>query len=744
MPFFKSDYSTMVLDSKGAPLRIFLNSEEQWILPPEPQLPVSPKLQQAVLAFEDKRFMQHRGIDPLAILRAARQNLKAGRIVSGASTLTMQVARLRQKNPRTFFNKAKEMLLALRLECHYSKKEILRLYLDHAPFGGNIIGFRTAAWRYFGKKESELTWGEAAALAVLPNAPGRIAPTRNAPALLQKRNALLQRLFLKGVINKEDLLQAKKEPLPHSEIAFPQDAPHLARLLKNRHPGEPLLHTTINRTLQRAALELLQRHVENLRASGIRNAAALVVETASGKVRAYVGSQDFFDQSRQGMVDGVQAPRSSGSILKPFLYALCMDEGLILPQTQIFDIPSYYGTFSPANADLSFRGVVPAEQALIQSLNVPAVRLLNAYGVYPFFLFLQKAGISSLFRTPDDYGLPLILGGAETRLYDLAALYRGLGRLGNFAPVSLLETSPEKTERRLLSPGAAFLTLSILQNLRRPGSEYYWQQYRNQWPLAWKTGTSYGQRDAWAAGVSPQWTIVVWVGNFDGEPNSRLSGAESAAPLLFDIFNYLPKDPKQSWFTAPDKYLKSVDLCAATGFSAGPFCPETVESEAPLNMKPLRTCPYHKQIFISNTANRQVCSRCWTAAQYHTESYLVYPPQVISRLRRLGHILNEMPAHTSNCPARPPEEAIEIVYPTPRAHIWIPRDVDGMLQKVTLRAAHREPQQLLFWYMDNHFLGKTSTEHVQAATLAAGWHKLEVVDESGNRAQSRFFIARRF
>jgi penicillin-binding protein 1C len=739
-PLFPDDYSSVVVDADDQILRVFLNQRQQWHLPPRADLAVPAKLERAVLCFEDHRFHLHPGVDPLALVRAVWQALSSGRVISGASTLTMQVTRLAQPKPRTLINKLLEMGQALRVELRYTKEEILRLYLDHAPYGGNIVGYQAAALRYFGKSPEQLTWGEAATLAVLPNAPGLISPLTDTAKLRARRAHLLRKLHHEGHLDGETLQLARLEPIPHRAHPFPLHAPHLTRTLRQKRGG--WTSTTLKRPLQQRLEELVRRHLDHLQRQGIHNAAVLAAETESGLVRAYVGSQNFFDATTQGQVDGVRASRSSGSLLKPFLYALSMDEGLVLPQTLIHDVPTYYGAFAPHNANRSYTGLVPVREALIHSLNVPAVRLLNAYGLYPFYLFLQEAGLSTLFRRADEYGLPLIIGGAEVTLWEMAALYRGLARGGRFAPLQVLMEQPaDRQETRSISAGACYLTLEMLRQVHRPGAEYYWQQYQDRWPLAWKTGTSYGQRDAWAVGVSPQWTIAVWVGNFDGEGNAQLGGARSAGPLLFDIFNGLPRDTEYRWFTRPDEDLVYAEICRDTGFLAGPHCEARVETDAPRHMKPLPICPYHRTIQVSTDETHQVCSLCWEPGDHHPVHRLDFPAEVAQHM--LGRLGDRLPPHNPTCPVQDDTQPLQIVYPRENARLWLPRDLDGSRQQLVMRVAHRNADPSLFWYLDDRFIGNTHSRHTRAATVDRGWHTLEVVDATGYRDRSRFYVDRR-
>ena len=741
-PLFQRQYSTRILDADGEILRVFLNQNQQWLLPPGTQPPPE-KLERALLLFEDRYFYYHPGVNPVALVRALWQNISQGKIVSGASTLTMQVARLIRPKARTPGNKLLEIAQAVKIELLYSKKEILAAWLNHAPFGGNIIGYQAAALRYFGKTPGQLSWAEAATLAVLPNAPGLISPEKSPALLRRKRDRLLYRLLQTGAIDSSTYHLALLEPVPTRVLAFPVLAPHLSRMLHQRHGGGSI-RTTLKRDIQQHAELLVRQYSERLRNLGIHNSAALIVETRSGRIRAWVGSQDFFDRAHHGQVDGVLAPRSSGSILKPHLYAMAMDNGLLLPQTRLFDIPSAFGTFMPSNADEKFRGLVRADDALIHSLNIPAVRLLHEYGVVPFAHFLREGGIQTLQREADDYGLSLILGGAEVRLYDLAVLYRGLGLGGRFAPLHVLaEDSTQHADgRQLISPGASWLTLNVLRKVVRPGPEQFWFRFDNARPLAWKTGTSYGHRDAWAVGVSPEWTVAVWVGNFSGSGNANLGGATGAGPLLFELFNSLPHAAGAEWFPRPERELVPVDLCPDSGYPAGPACPDPVPGSAPAWARPLPLCPFHKTLFVDKNSGEQVCSLCWKAGEYEARPFFVLPPQVLNYLRLSGSAPPAVPPHRASCPAKQGDSPLQITYPGPGSKIWLPREVTGTLQKLTLRAAHRQPGRRVFWYLDNRYLGSTAQEHIRAVVLDEGQHELVLVDESGEQARRVFYIKR--
>lgn len=741
-PLFPDDYSAVVLDADGKLLRVFLNARQQWILPPDPGRPVPAKLRRAVLAYEDRAFYRHHGVSFRALVRALATNLTRRRVASGASTITMQVARLARPKPRTLPNKLLEIAQACKLELLTSKEHLLRAYLDHAPYGGNIVGFQAASWKYFGKPPDQMTWSEAATLAVLPNAPSTVTPVSNRTLLKTKRDRLLRFLVKQRHLSRQDGDAAMAEPLPDHVRPFPFAAPHAAIRLRRVQSGGPVTRSSIQLETQRLCENLLQRHLQYLHSLGVANACLVAAETQTGLVRAYVGSQDFRDEAGKGQVDGVQAPRSSGSILKPFLYAAAMDEGQILPDMLLWDVPTHFRGFTPQNNDFVFLGLVSAREALTQSRNVPAVRLLHSLGVYPFYLWLKDAGVNTLFRKADDYGLSLVLGGAEVTLWDMVALYRGVGCGGRFSPLRLTLPAPRQTNgRQLMHPASAYLLLEMLKEVKRPEGEYYWEQYNNQRPVAWKTGTSYGQRDGWAVGTNPSWTIGVWVGNFTGEGNPNLTGGRCAGPLLFDCFNALPALTPERWFRTDPEQFTTCRICRDTGFLAGPDCPRRQNVLVPKHAKAFRPCPYHRVVHLSRDRRHTVCAKCWDKEGRAAEVRLVYPPQVTQVLRQQGREVAGLPPHRPGCPTLEKNPEMEITYPAERAQIWIPRGLAGEPQRVVVQVSHRTRDRRVFWYVDEQFQGESRDPHARAFFLDTGWHTVDIVDESGQRLRRQFQVA---
>jgi penicillin-binding protein 1C len=732
------DYSQVILAGDSSILRVYLNDQEQYCLPPQLQEKIPDKLVTSVLCYEDQYFFQHPGINPVALARAAYLNIKKGRVVSGGSTITMQLARRMEPKPRTIGNKLKEMVLALKIEVHYSKEKILQDYLACAPYGSNIRGYLAASHRYFGKQPFQLTWSEAATLAVLPNAPGIIFPTKNKDDLEYKRNALLGKLLSKGLIDEETYELSLLEQTPDQIIPFSLKAPHLTARI-HRENQQSIVCTSIDPKIQYETNFFLKQHATRLREMGIRNACAMVVNNHSHKVVSYVGSQDFHDLEHEGRIDGIMAWRSPGSILKPFLYALAIDDGIVLPQTLIKDVPTYFDSFSPQNASETFSGVVHASEALVHSLNVPAVRLLNAYGTSKFFTKLKSAGLTTLFRNPDDYGLSIILGGVEVTAWEMARLYMGMANGGKFNDISYLKTKETSDTTQLISAGASYLIMNELKELIRPGLEFYWKKYGNQRPLAWKTGTSYGNRDAWAVGSNPDWTIVVWVGNFDGQSNEALQGMRQAGPLLFSIFNVLTNDEGQVWFEADKKDFQNIILCEQTGFLAGTNCKETVNASAPKHMKPLRKCPFHKSFQVDRESGYAVCSHCWRN-NHSTKKILKYPPDVSYYLQKNGTLVSSEPSHNPDCRAVQEHDILKIIYPRNQANILVTKDFDGSYQPIVSRFATRFPEREVFWYLDDLYIGSTINKASLPMHVVAGRHRLTVVDVMGNRDEVNFSV----
>ncbi|RPI76633.1 MAG: penicillin-binding protein 1C [Desulfobacteraceae bacterium] len=756
-PLFRDPYATVILDRDHALLGALIADDGQWRFPPEPMVPE--KFAKALIEYEDRRFFQHNGIDPLALARALIQNIRGRKIVSGASTLSMQITRLARKNrPRTFFQKTIEMIMALRLETLYSKQEILALYAAHAPFGGNIVGLPAAARQYFGRDAHNLSWAEACMLAVLPNSPALIHPGRNRDLLLQKRNRLLDRLYERKVIDELSCRLAKAEPLPPKPFPLPQSAPHLLARVKSEN--RQIVRTTLQKTLQIRATEVVWRHHERLALNGIQNAAVLILDVPSGQVLAYVGNVPDFPQAPHGNhVDAITANRSTGSLLKPFLYAAMLEAGELLPTQLIPDVPTRLGGFAPENFSREFQGAVPAYMALARSLNVPAVRLLQSYSVDRFTMLLKNLGLTGLNRPAHEYGLALILGGAEGSLWDLTGMYAGMARSVNqaenqtaldasfFAPSYIMESSAKNTGLKkqtdsltLLNAPACWLTLEAMLLVTRPDIESAWQDFASAHKIAWKTGTSFGFRDAWAIGMTPQYCVGVWVGNVDGEGRPALTGITTAAPILFDLFDLLEG---RQWFEQPLKDLVQIDVCSKSGFRAGPNCQNTQKTWVTATGLRSRPCPYCKMIICDKNRKFRVHGDCEPITNITPVKWFVLPPTLEYYYRKRHSDYYPLPPWRPDCLAKMSEfktSALSLIYPDKNGRIYIPIELDGRPGKAVFAAAHREPQTAIYWHLDEKYLGETREVHQMEVAPEPGDHKLVLVDEHGEELVQPFSV----
>ncbi len=750
-PLFDEPWSTVVLDRKGKLLSAHIAADEQWRFPELEQVP--PKFAAALVQFEDKRFYRHPGVDPLALLRALSQNLRQGRVVSGGSTLSMQVIRLARRNPpRTVSEKLLELIRALRLETRYGKGQILALYASHAPFGGNVVGLEAAAWRYFGRDPAHLSWAESSLLAVLPNNPALLHPGRNHPQLRDKRDRLLERLHAQGLLSQLDYRLALAEPLPGKPQALARLAPHLLDTLTVRTPRQgQRWRTTLDGQLQRQVSRVAQRTGEQLVLEGIHNLAVVVLDNHSFGTLAYVGNLPTGDASARGhAIDMVQRGRSTGSILKPLLFATMVEQGQILPGTLVADVPVHYAGFSPQNYSREYHGAVPARTVLVRSLNIPAVNMLSRHGVEPFVAFLKQMGMTGLHRPAREYGLPLILGGAEGSLWELTALYANLadranqGRGSNQSvwrqPVLLQGEHTNSRRPATLSTASAWMTLQALLDVARPGEDGYWEKFSSSRKVAWKTGTSYGHRDAWAVGATPDYTVGVWVGNADGESRPNMTGTRSAAPLLFNVLNLLPAG--SVWFERPDWQMKTVQVCADDGFLANGRC-QTRSELVPLSSHFGRISPYHRTVHLDESGQWRVTSECEAVGRMQVRDWLVLPPDQEFYYRQSHAQYQPLPPLRPDCrqvEAYGDGAAITLLYPQDNTQIYIPRELGGGRSETVFRAVPRSPEALLYWHLDNEFLGTTQMFHEMAVRVGAGSHRVAVVDEAGNWAHGRFQV----
>lgn len=734
--------STAIFDRDGRLLRLTLARDEQYRLW-TPIDSISPQLIDALLLHEDRHFYRHFGVDPLAIVRAAGSTYFGGPRIGG-STITMQLARLKYRlNTRTVGGKLRQMLHAVQLELCYSKRDLLEAHLNLMPYGGNIQGVGAASLIYFDKQAHEIDLAEALSLVLIPQSPARRAPgvknTAEPPDLMAARARLYERWRDEGYA--ADPADYVTQPLQFRSVAnLPFEAPHFVQSVLNEHRlrgGSQLPRTSLSLPMQRRVERVLRGYVDAQRTIGIRNAAALVVDYRDMSVRAMVGSADFHAADIHGQVNGAAAKRSPGSALKPFIYALAIDQGVIHPLTVVKDAPTAFGPFSPENFDGQFAGPITATEALTRSRNVPAVVLSSQLANPNFYQFLKAAGISRM-ASEQHYGLALALGGGEVTMQETAMLYAMLANRGELAPLNLFADQQRARGPRLLSEEASFMTLDMLRSAPRPG-EMEPRKAANLLP-AWKTGTSWGFRDAWTAGVFGPYVIVVWVGNFDGSGNPAFVGVQAAAPLFFRIVDAIAASEPRLYepaFRQPPR-LERVEVCAASGDLPNADCPRTALTWYIPGVSPIRVSDVHRRVYIDTRTGRQACPP-YDPKYTRSEVFEFWPSDLMQLFERAGMPRRRPPA-AGECQrdtplGKPPlitSPVIAATY-TIRATATDEDDEDT----IPLTAHTDTDVQRVHWFVDEAYVGTSApSTHLAWKPPRGGRYLVRAIDDRG-RADTR-------
>lgn len=745
---FKDPTSTVIIDKDGNLLGATIASDGQWRFPYNPDVP--DKFKKAIIQFEDRSFESHWGVSLKGLARATYQNVSSGKKISGASTITMQLMRMSRKGKdRNVWQKIVEIFWATRAEWRYSKEEILALYTSNAPMGGNVVGLDAAAWRYFGRSPEALSWAETATLAVLPNAPSLMHPGKNRDALTAKRNRLLDRLYEVEDIDSITWVLSKMEELPEAPHPTPRLAPHLlARVIKDGHKGQ-VVKTSISASTQERVNNIVRFHHEHLKENEIHNAGVLVMEVESGNIISYVGNVPELSKDYESDVDMINAPRSTGSILKPFLYAAMLENGEITPRMLVQDIPTIMSGYSPKNYNLKYDGVVPANKAITRSLNVPLIRLLTKFGVPKFHHVLQQLKFTTIKKQPSHYGLSLILGGAEATLWDLVSAYgilaRGINRYPEFGyninkKASYHLTRPNKkliSEAPVFNAATSWFTLQAMKEVSRPEDDVNWELFSTSQQVAWKTGTSFGFRDAWAVGTNSKYVVGVWVGNADGEGRPGLIGREAAAPILFDVFSAIDQ---ADWFSPPYDEMREVDICAESGHRASDACPNIQKEYIPKTCLSTEICHYHKHLFLDITNTYQVNSGCYEMDKANRHSWFILPAVAEYYYKNHNPNYHRPPEYMAGCGENTSTTSLAIIYPKTNSTVHIPLNFEEQLEKVVFEATHINESAKLYWHLDNTFLGETEDIHQITYQPETGKHTLTILDEKGNSDLVRFEV----
>lgn len=743
---FNDPTSTVIYDRDGNLIGASIAEDGQWRFPYNQDVPS--KFKKAVIQFEDRNFESHWGMSVRGIGRALYQNVKGGRRVSGGSTITMQVMRMARKGKsRNVWQKVVEIFWATRAEWRYSKSEILALWASNAPMGGNVVGLDAAAWRYFGRPAADLTWAESATLAILPNAPSLMHPGKNRGPLLEKRNRLLDRLYEVEEMDSMTWVLSKLEPLPEEPHPIPMIAPQLmTRIIQDGRKGQ-IVYSTLDISVQERVNNLVQFHHEKLRENEIHNAAVLVMEVESGEVIAYTGNVPDVELEHGKDVDIITAPRSTGSILKPFLYAGMLESGDLTPEMLVQDIPTVMSGYSPKNYNLKYDGVVPADEALFRSLNVPLVRMLTKFSVQKLHYLLRKLKFETINKSPAHYGLSLILGGAEVNLWDLVSAYGMMARcLTQYPNIQggvnrkahyTVGSNNAAIEKPILNPASCWFTFESMKEVSRPDEDINWELFSTSQQIAWKTGTSFGFRDAWAVGCTPRFVVGVWVGNADGEGRPGLIGREAAAPLLFDVFSSLPQS---EWFSQPYDEMREVSICYKSGYRAGDACENTTKKWIPKTSLNTISCPYHNYLFLDEDGTYQVNASCYEMAKSQKKSWFTLP--VVAEYFYKNHDPNYSapPPFDPDCNQSENKEELAILYPKNNSRIFVPVNFKEKKEMIVFEATHIQSEMKLFWHLDEIYLGETQLIHQQEFIPEIGQHLLTVMDENGRSAVIQFEV----
>ncbi len=695
-------YSPVVEARDGTVLHAWLAKDEQWRIKASLK-EISPEFKKAIIFKEDKYFYDHPGVNPVALCRALFNNLFHLRRTSGASTITMQVVRMLHPESRTYFHKFIEMFGAAQLELHYSKDEILDMYCNLLSYGGNIDGIKTASLIYFNKTPDQLSLAEATALTVIPNRPNSLRPGKNDHELVIERNKWLTNFKNEKLFAGSEIRDALSEPFSGKRQHAPDQVPQFAWRMHSKNISQEKIRSTLDKTIQQKTELIVSNYVQQLKSRNVNNAAVLVVNNKTHEVIAYVGSSDFHDRDNNGQVDGVQALRSPGSTLKPLLYGLCFDAGLITPKTMLEDVPLNVAGYAPENYDLNFRGLVTAENALKNSLNIPAVELLNQLGLKNFLSTLSSAGFTDAWKNRNKEGLSVILGGCRVRLDELTSLYSCLANDGMYYP--LMWALPGKKSDsllqgiRILSPASDYMVTQILSTLLRPDLPNAYESAENIPKIAWKTGTSYGRRDAWSVGYNKSYTIGVWIGNFSGEGVPDLSGASVATPLLFKLFNAIDYNAQNDWQEMP-KGLGFRLVCVKTGKVPNDFCTDQVMDYYIPGVSGNEKCDHLKQVWLSADEKYSYCTSCLPPSGYKTKFFENISPELASFYKSKHIAFERIPPHNPAC-TREFNGRAPIITSLNDGMVYV--IMDKQEQQLTLSCSPANDVSQVYWYVNDKF-----------------------------------------
>ncbi len=729
----KIEYSTIITDNKGDVVNAYLTKDQKWRMKTELD-EISPLLKKTIIAKEDRHFYSHPGVNPFAVIRAIFSNIFHMRRMSGASTISMQVAKMLEPGKRNIWSKFREMFRAFQLELKYSKKEILQMYLNLVPYGGNIEGVKAASLLYFKKNPDHLSLAEITALSIIPNKPGVMIPGRNNDFIVKERNRWLEKFAARKVFTKKEIEDALAEPLSASRGTVPHYIPHLAYKLK-KHGGD-IIKTNIDLNTQLKTEKIVEDYIRTQRLRNIKNAAVVIIDNKTHKVISYVGSSNFNDTTDGGQVNGANAVRQPGSTLKPLMYAMCFDEGLLTPKTVITDVAVNYAGYAPENYDEKFNGYVTIEYALEHSLNIPAVKSLRLLGHERMIQKLSNCNFKQVQKDRRKLGLSLILGGCGTTLEEMTGLFSAFANDGIFIAPSFTQGDSIRNKVNVISPAANYMINEILSKVNRPDFPLNWTATERMPKIAWKTGTSYGRKDAWSIGYNKNYTVGIWTGNFSGVGVADLSGANIATPLLFKIFNTIDYDSDEEWFAQP-KDCDIRQVCSETGLVPSDHCTSLVTDYFIPLISSTKVCSNWQETMISPDEKISYCKSCAPETGYKRKWFKIVEPDMQSWFEENRIAYQKIPPHNPEC---------ELIFKGAAPSINSP--VNGT--EYLINKKEPEPLQLIcktandvskvYWYINNRFYKSSNAGEKQFFIPEEGPVKISCTDDKGRNRDIKITV----
>ena len=727
------EYSQVIYAKDSTMLSAYLTSDDKWRMETKVE-DVTPEMVKAIIDKEDKWFYWHLGFNPISIVRAFVSNVSSGKRISGASTITMQIARLMEPAERSYFNKILEIFRAVQLEIHYSKKELLEIYLSNIPMGGNIEGVEAASLLYFNKLPNKLSLSQSVLLTIIPNNPNKNRldiPNKN---VIEKRNNWLLKFKNEKLFSDESITDALEEKVESHRYSMPNIAPHFSQMIREKS-NDSEVFTSLIPKIQLQSAKLLRDHVKRNSGKGVSNGAVLVLDNKSSTIVAYCGSSDFGNSKISGQVNGITAIRSPGSALKPFLYAKGFDDGKITPKSKLLDVPSNFSSYTPENYERDFNGEVTVKYALVNSLNIPAVRLLLKVGYKPFLSLLEKLKFNQIVKQKKSLGLSVILGGCGVTLEELTTAYSLFANNGVLKSPSFYNKNGVEG-KQILSNKATYLISKILSSMERTESPNLISSVSKLPNIAWKTGTSYGRRDAWAIGYNKNYTIGVWMGNFDGKGSPYLSGSEMAVPLLFNLFNSIDYKSNSAWFEKPTGILER-DVCNVSGILPSKNCTDIIKDYYIEDVSSNEKCNHIKEIYVNDSETESYCISCLPEINYKKKAYRNYPPELVLWFKKNGVALETPPKHNPKCEVVERENGLKIISPSAEFEYHLEKNGN---QELMLLATSNTDVKEIFWYVNKKYFGKTKLGEKQFFQPQNGMNNILCLDDKGGESSLKIMV----